>query len=137
MTAMVLSIIVVLSLLIYTYFPTKCEYLTGRDTIAVFGNGFYQISKVPGRKILEIHFERGEKISTEAILKYVTSYQRALKLVYVRAKDGYAVINTKDNTCKLFLTEGNKMAMGFPEIQYLSAFEEFSNAEQWILNLLD
>ena len=129
--------ITVLSVFIYTYFPIRCEYLTGKDTVTTFGNGMYQIAKLPNDKTLVMNHEKNHIMTVEYLLRYVSSYRKFLEKAYVKADDGYAVVNRKDNTCKLLLTEENKSAMGFSEVQYITTFEEFTAIEQFILNTLD
>ena len=111
--------------------------MTGKDTVTTFGNGKFQIGKTSGGKQLEYHYEKESMQWSQDILRYVSSYRKFLEKAYVKADDGYAVVNRKDNTCKLLLTEENKSAMGFSEVQYITTFEEFTAIEQFILNTLD
>ena len=120
----------------------KGDIVSGKDTILIWGN-MYEIGHYSDSNHLEMHTNG----LSETILKKITIHKVIKKKLYIISEEGYAVIN-EDNLCKVYVTvpekefvngysvdeQGNKsyysQYIKNGHIQYLLAFNEFSEDEQ-------
>lgn len=124
------------------------EIVAGKDTVLIWENK-YEIGHFPDGNHLEIHIDG----LINPVLKNVTAHKVKKEKLYIVSEEGYAVIN-KNNICTVYVTvpsdefvngysldkEGNRSYISRyiedENIQYLSAFDEFSEEEQEMLNKL-
>ena len=107
----------------------------GRDTIAILGEGRFQLGKFADDRCLVLCHENDSLLDT--LLKGVTAHKIRGGKMYVVSSEGYAVADSGTDTCRLLLTTHSKCKITKDEhIEYLSSIDDFSKDERKILEKL-
>ena len=102
------------------------EIIYGKDTVLIWGNK-YEIGHYADGNHLEIKIGEMEEI----VLMRVKEYKIFNEKLYIVSEEGDAVID-KDNICKVFIMIPSKTITTDSHIQYINAYEEFSEEEQTV-----
>ena len=109
----------------------------GKDTVAVIGDGKFQIMKASNELVLIVN---NNETST-GILNWVCNYKKTRDNIYIYSLNGYATVDGKTNTCRLFYTKQPdkrvlENVLQENKITVLTSFDEFTIEERGILNNL-
>lgn len=74
----------------------------GRDTAETIGNGKYKIAHVADAASLIMNYEDAGEI---ILIKNVVDYKFKNNFFYVYGEEGYGVINTGDNTSRIYIAD--------------------------------
>ena len=114
----------------------KYHNVVGKDTTAVFGDGKYEIYDINspmGIVTMRTLDEWG--VSSTVIMPEPEKYRVAEDIAYITGKEGFSVINTKTDLCKLYLYDTEHPMPGTKivddkDVVYLNSFDDFTSAER-------
>ena len=125
--------ILICGIFIWNSFSPKIIYTTGKDTVAIIGDGKFQIVKVPNMMVLMMHVN---ETRSDAILMNVITYKKKGGKIYIKAENGYAIIGEKSNKCEVISNLSEMERRIYENVVYYNSFDEFLNNDKIILQNL-
>lgn len=139
-TAVVLiTILYVIYLTLPLSSPPQYKYnnVSGKDTTAILGDGKYKIFNIPSdRGSVAMNTWVSDYVSQEEIMSGAEKYRQVDNIAYITGREGFCVINTDTNLCKLYLYDMSDSPVRHTkivndnDIVYLESFDDFTPEEQ-------
>lgn len=108
----------------------------GDDTIFSKQNCNFEIVKSVSKDLVY----RTSSYHAGIILRNIEKYKKHSGNLYILSTDGYAIVNLKENRCKVFYNDENlnyiKYALEYQEVYKMNALDEFTDSELEYLNKL-
>lgn len=115
----------------------KYHNVVGKDTTAIFGDGKYEIFDInTDMGAVTINILEEDFVRHEVIMSKPEKYRVVDGMAYITGKEGFCVINTDTNLCKIFLYDMTESPMRLTkivednDIVYLKSFDDFTSMEQ-------
>lgn len=123
-----IALIVILSVVVLNRGDTEPQRYgaIGKDTVISWGDGMFQIVNVAGNRALVIY---ENEYRSQTILNHVSRYHKNNEFLYVIGENGYAVVNRKNNSCRVYVDGAKSGKIESENIRYLTTFAEFTQKD--------
>ena len=141
-----ITVLFVIYLILPISFSPKYKYhnVMGKDTTVILGNGKYEIFNLHSdRGMVAMNTLVSDFVHMDAIMYGAEKYRQVDNIAYITGREGFCIINTDKNICKLYLYDMTDSPVRHTkmvhnnDVVYLESFDDFTSEEQKQLKITE